>query len=135
MEQFDVVLKSDLNRLKHIQLSLVPNVPGEDELITHEILNHQIIETKTGVLLLIILKNPNTNEEYTYSYPDIQSVELNSSSHPDAPKYYLHCLDRWKDTQIKDAQRNKAYGLKLSDDENKLLYENNYDTYRLMLRI
>ncbi|MEC1406674.1 hypothetical protein [Bacillus halotolerans] len=89
----DPMLINCLNNYTKVELSVEPDIPGKDEQILHEIKGHQVFETKTGALLLIHLKNPETNEEYTYSYPDITKVELtNWSDRHD--KWYIYSSDR-----------------------------------------
>ncbi|MDL5022661.1 MULTISPECIES: hypothetical protein [Bacillus amyloliquefaciens group] len=89
----DPMLINCLSNYTNLELSVEPDIPGEDEQIPHEIKGHEIFETKTGVLLLIYLKNQETNEEYTYSYPDITRVELINSSDRHY-KWYIYSLDR-----------------------------------------
>ncbi|MCY8922383.1 hypothetical protein [Bacillus atrophaeus] len=78
---------------KRAELSIEPDISGKDEQILHEITGHQLIDTKTGPLLLVYLKNAKTGEEYTYSYPDIVDVELASFSDKH-DKWYIYSLDR-----------------------------------------
>ncbi|WP_280146575.1 hypothetical protein P5494_005415 [Bacillus velezensis] len=99
----DPMLIDCLQSYKNIQLSADPDIPGLDETINHTIKGHDIIETKTGSLLLVHLKNPENDEEYTYSYPDIVKTELvNHSDRHD--KWYIYSLDR---SEFKHETRNK----------------------------
>lgn len=87
-----------------IQLSNVPNIPDVDERIDHIILGHKFIDTSTGLLLLVDLKNPDNDSRYTYSYPDIQFIERNNNSGPKFQKWYLECLDRNRDKENDSTQ-------------------------------
>ncbi|PRS46407.1 hypothetical protein [Bacillus sp. MZGC1] len=84
-----------LKNYSEVQLSYEPDIPGADEIIRHKIKGYDLFATKSGALLLVHLKNPATNEEYTYSFPDIFKTELAnfSDSHD---KWYLYSLDRSK---------------------------------------
>ncbi|MBQ4842528.1 hypothetical protein P9B08_03535 [Bacillus safensis] len=93
--KFDKNLISCFNIFKRIQISYEPDIPGFDESIWHKILGHDLFVTRTGVLLLIHLENPENGEEYTYSFPDIIKVELANSSNSHE-KWYLYSLDRSK---------------------------------------
>ncbi|MEC1648735.1 hypothetical protein [Bacillus halotolerans] len=98
-------LESCFDLFNIVQLSKVPNIPDVDERVDHIILGYDLIETATGLLLLIDLKNSDNNARYTYSYPDIQSIELNNSSGPKFQKWYLNCLDRTEDKENSFAKR------------------------------
>ncbi|EYB35400.1 hypothetical protein ACPZJV_03625 [Bacillus velezensis] len=89
----DPMLIDCLQSYKNVELSTDPDIPGPDERILHTIKGHDVIETKTGFLLLVHLENPQTGEEYTYSYPDIVKTEfVNHSDRHD--KWYIYSLDR-----------------------------------------
>ncbi|MEH3000187.1 MULTISPECIES: hypothetical protein [Bacillus] len=93
--EFDRSLISCLESYSTVQLSYEPDIPGFDENIRHIIKGHDLIATKSGALLLVHLENPETNESYTYSFPDIVKTELaNFSEKHD--KWYVYSLDRSK---------------------------------------
>ncbi|WP_199880576.1 hypothetical protein [Bacillus massiliglaciei] len=136
MKLFDPFLESDLKKFKCIQLSYSPNIPGPDEIILHFVLGSQVLETKTGYLLLIDVRNSETNEEYTYSFPDIQDVEFNTNTrYPDGAKYYLHCLQRENLEEIRRLKKRLAAGEELSEEDLTFLDDNNEIlTYRLIFK-
>ncbi|WP_182917003.1 hypothetical protein [Bacillus sp. PK3_68] len=84
-------LQADLEKNPIVQLSVSPDIPAQDETINHKVLKYEVLDTKTGSLLLLQLRNLETGEEYTYSFPDIKYVEQINNN-----KYYLHCLNRNK---------------------------------------
>lgn len=132
--KYDPFFENDLKNCKIAQLSLTPDVPGKDELINHQIIGHQLLDTKSGKLLLIELKNMETSEKYTYSYPDIQEIKLNSSSNAEFQKYYLTCLDRKKAFEIQELQDFLSKGISISEEEKEFLRENDgHVEYRIML--
>ncbi|MFP7237461.1 MULTISPECIES: hypothetical protein [Bacillus] len=91
----DSSLINCLESYSNVQLSYEPDIPGFDESIRHRIKGHDLFATKSGALLLVHLENPETNEEYTYSFPDIFKTELvNFSDRHD--KWYVYSLDRSK---------------------------------------
>ena len=93
MKYFDLpFLKEDLHIGATIQVSLTPGVPGLDEQINHEVISCDFKETKSGLLLLMELKNKENKESYVYAFPDIQNIEM----HSHASKYYLYSIDRGK---------------------------------------
>lgn len=101
--EFDQSLISCLKSYSKVQLSYEPDIPGFDESISHRIKGHDLFDTKSGALLLVRLENPETKEEYTYSFPDIVKTELvNFSENHD--KWYVYSLDRSK---FKENIRNK----------------------------
>jgi hypothetical protein len=87
-------LEDALRDYHTVKTSTYENPKAEEERISHQILGYQFIDTKKGILLLLKVCNPNTNEEYTLSYPDIINVERNTNVGLDSEKWYLYCLDR-----------------------------------------
>lgn len=105
----DPMLINCFQSYKNVELSTDPDIPGDDERILHTIKGHDVIDTKTGSLLLVYLENPLTGEEYTYSYPDIVKTEfVNRSDLHD--KWYIYSLDR---SEFKNENRNKKMTYRL----------------------
>ncbi|PAD69926.1 hypothetical protein CHH83_05835 [Bacillus sp. 7586-K] len=131
----DVFFKSDLETSKTVKVSMYPNIPRIDEEIFHELLGHQLIETKQGYILLLNLRNPDTKEEYTYGFSDIQEIEPNRNFSPEASKYYLHCTNRAIKNKLIDIRESMENGLDITDEEKELLNSNEeVDTYRISFR-
>jgi hypothetical protein len=134
LKNFDPFFETDLKNYKIAQLSLTPGVPGKDEVINHQIISHQMLETKSGRLLLIDLKNLDTGEEYTYSYPDIQKIDVNSNSNPEFQKYYITCLNRETAFVIRELEEWLARGIPITEKEKAFLRDNDgLIKYRIML--
>jgi hypothetical protein len=123
----------DLKVCKRLQLSKQPDIPGEDELIDHQLLSHQIYDTVTGKLMLLKLKNTESGEEYTYCYPDIQDIEINDASTEKHQRYYIKCLDRYRAQLINTIQKNKDMGITPTQSELELLSEGYIITFRITL--
>ena len=92
-------LKADLRPGNIVLLSMFPDIPGRDELINHKVIEANFEETRTGLLLTIKLENCDTNQLYTYVYPDILNIEM-----PNNFKYYLHCINR---SELPEYESNK----------------------------
>lgn len=75
---------------------MFPNIPDNDETISHKVIESSLIETRSGLLITIKLENTDTKEIYTYVYPDVVKVEMPSNF-----KYYLYSIDRSKLPEFK----------------------------------
>jgi hypothetical protein len=123
----------DLKSYDYLQLSLQPDVPGEDENIIHKLISHKVIETKKGLVLILDLENTQTGEKYTYSYSDIVQVGRSTDSNQYLAKYYLHCINREKEYKIQELMKSQKLGRLLTEEENDFLVkENEINTYRIM---
>lgn len=106
----DPMLIGCLESYSTVELSMSPDIPGADERILHRIKGHQIIETKMGAILLVDLKNPETDEEYTYSFPDIIDIELMNWSDKHH-KWYIYSVDRSDLKNGRDEPKRMIYRL------------------------
>ncbi|MGF7490435.1 hypothetical protein ABI952_09155 [Bacillus velezensis] len=100
----DPMLINCLQSYEKIELSTDPDISGLDETIIHIIKGYGSIETKTGSILFVHLENPQSGEEYTYSYPDVVKTECVSRSDRH-DKWYIYSLDR---SEFKHGTRNKT---------------------------
>ncbi|PFJ10220.1 hypothetical protein COD67_21675 [Bacillus cereus] len=126
MNKIDSFFESSLSTCKTLQLSLIPNFPGIEETENHKLVSYNLKETVSGYLLELNLENLETNEQYTFTYNDIQKIEGhgNSTYH----KYYIYCLNR--------RLYNDKHSDKLLDGRSlSVSYEDNsyVDTYRIMI--
>lgn len=130
----DVFFKNDLQTSKTVEVSMYPNIPGNDEVIQHKLLGHQLIETKNGYVLLLDLENPDTEEKYTYSFANIKEVNPQGFSQ-DFSKYYLYCYNRAIEIKKNGLRELLESGVKLTEDQHGLLNSSEeIDTYRIMFK-
>ncbi|PEP80702.1 hypothetical protein CN581_14505 [Bacillus toyonensis] len=94
MNKIDSFFEASLSTCNTLQLSLIPNMPGIDETVNHKLVSYNLKETVSGYLLELNLENPETKEQYTFTYNDIQKIEENGSSTHQNQKYYIYCLNR-----------------------------------------
>ncbi|MBH0358223.1 hypothetical protein U9R71_25735 [Bacillus toyonensis] len=126
MNKIDNFFESSLSTCKTLQLSLIPNFPGIEETENHKLVSYNLKETVSGYLLELNLENLETNEQYTFTYNDIQKIEGHGSS--TYHKYYIYCLNR--------RLYNEEHSDKLLDGRSlDVSYEDNsyVDTYRIMI--
>lgn len=123
----------DLKQSKKIQLSKNPNLPGDDEKINHEYVNHRVFITNTGSVLLLDLRNISSGEITTYSYCDIESVTLNDHSNETFQKYYITCLNRTNKLYFDDLDGKKKRGYNLNEYETNMYYKGYNDVYRILI--
>jgi len=56
------------------------------------------------------LEDIDTGEKYSYLYSDIINVEMNTNSNQYMAKYYLHCINREKEYDMKKLMEQQKKG-------------------------
>ncbi|WP_062323888.1 hypothetical protein [Halolactibacillus sp. JCM 19043] len=132
--RYNPLFEEYLVNSKKIQLSLTPNVPGNEENKDRKYIDHEFYMTNTGLVLIIRLVDldDENNEEYNVIYSDIESIEMHDSAHF---KFYIECINRDKKGKYDEAFSYKENGLTLSKEDIKALNEDYIDTYRVLLTL
>ncbi|WP_411955135.1 hypothetical protein ACKXGF_05070 [Alkalibacillus sp. S2W] len=110
--KFDPRFENFLLGENKIKLSNQPTVPGKDEDILHDYIDHKFYMTNTGLTLLLQVKNEENDEIYTYIYPDIEKIEAHSEN---SFKFYIDCINRDKKRLYEENKLSQRYGEKAED--------------------
>lgn len=94
INKIDSFFESALSTCKTLQLSLIPNIPGKEETVPHKLVSYNLKEIVTGYLLELHLENMETNEQYIFTYNDIQKIEYHGGSTHRNQKYYIYSLNK-----------------------------------------
>ncbi len=119
---------SDLKRATWLDLSYDPELHVSEKY--YKLVGYNLFETSTGFLLILELQNE--KGVVTFSYPDIQTVELNHYESEEHRKYYLKCIVRSIDSKYKYyTRRNRS---DITNEELDFLEENKDVIYRITLK-
>ncbi|WP_127491366.1 hypothetical protein [Paenibacillus glycanilyticus] len=75
-----------------IELCERPDEPWNEEF--YKFLNHQLIDTTTGQVLILELQHLKNEQIIKVNYPDIQNIEINNLSNSQVQKFYINCNSR-----------------------------------------